>query len=653
MTYPLLDRTKDDIRLVSFTVPDDPGMSIRCTTSTTSLSTAIKSKFKALSHIAENHGGGRRTLILNGERTWVATDLDTALRMLHNHEQNLVWVDALCTNQNDEVEKVQQANLMPRIFAQADVVFAYVGDSSRWTNSAFLFMQTWAKLDCDFEDVEQIQNLAKKPELWKRQTWQQVDDLFYLPFWTQRWALQELVLARSAFFLCGKKKIAFGDIERAIEIWELLKETGRASLMQKYAFAITPAKAASKTLHLHLNLRSRRGKTRDGLQKLNLAELCRNIDISEYTQDELYALSRVGENCSGGIEDEKSVRQMLIDFAAKVINDSDDLSILEVAGIADKNPTERFDLPSWAPTWKRGRCLPLPKLYNASGHSKATCYFGEDESLGQQNRSRFFATGVKCGTVLEVDSAENMVKCPAQILGGEFAQYRVHEKHPTGIPVIQAIFRTMLLDQNPGFGRRLNHCDNHFFDLAAGFLFMLQLVDQAKSEDLMEMVKNYNLTVDSEGVLPDFAESFSRYRHRKKDNQHMRELWQMRDILRPFLGPTFIPLTEISTTIVWPNEHNRQRGGANLRPFLVEASKCLKGRCMFSLNQGYFGVGPMGMQSKDIVSVIWGCDTPVVLRKVEDYYVLVGPCFVLGLMDGEANKMVQEGTKRKRVFSLR
>jgi uncharacterized membrane protein YuzA (DUF378 family) len=38
------------------------------------------------------------------------------------------------------------------------------------------------------------------------------------------------------------------------------------------------------------------------------------------------------------------------------------------------------------------------------------------------------------------------------------------------------------------------------------------------------------------------------------------------------------------------------------------------------------------------VAVLFGMKSSVVLRKVDEHYVIVGVCFVLGLMYGEAMK---------------
>ncbi|EPE30510.1 hypothetical protein GLAREA_03477 [Glarea lozoyensis ATCC 20868] len=654
-TYPLLDRTQDDIRLLSFVAPDDPGMSIRATTTTIPLNAAVRSKFKALSYIPGENQVDRRTLILNGERIWVPTYLDAALRLLHNHEQKDVWVDTLCINQEDAAEKKEQANLMPRIFAEADAVMVWLGDSSKWTNSALNFMQTWGNVECNFSDAVQVQKLCDRPELWKRQSWQQVEDLFYLPYWSTRWKLQEMALARKVFILCGKKKIPFRDLEKAVEDWNVLKQPKYAHILNKRNFTISPAVAASSTLRLRSSLRlPQKKKIMTWLSNDPMAYERPKLKLSDYSLDELYALSRIREfdefTINESITYAKPVRQMLIDFAARIINDCDDLGILELGGIGNLEPEDRYDLPSWAPTWVKGPAAPLPKLYSAAGDSKADCHWGEDEVLGEQNTLRFFASGIRCGKVLQVDTAETMLRNPAEVLGGEFAQYRVNDQHPTGIPVIQAIFRTMILDQCPGSKKRLNIEDPKFYDLAAGFLFMLQLMNQAKKEDLVEMATNYDLRVESSGKYPDFVDSFLKYRRKNPKSMTPQQ------IIQPFLGLPSRPQTTPAPP-TWPDPINPHLGSKNLRQFILEASRCLKGRMMFSLPKGYFGVGPEGMRVGDLVCVVWGCDSPVVLRRLEDHYVLVGNCFVLGLMDGEARlafeKGLRRGVKRERVFNLR
>jgi len=58
-------------------------------------------------------------------------------------------------------------------------------------------------------------------------------------------------------------------------------------------------------------------------------------------------------------------------------------------------------------------------------------------------------------------------------------------------------------------------------------------------------------------------------------------------------------------------------------------------RTFFISQKGYMGMGPEAMNERDIICVALGCDVPLVLRKEREHYLLVGECFVWGLMDGE------------------
>ncbi|RSL59678.1 hypothetical protein CEP54_007170 [Fusarium duplospermum] len=54
----------------------------------------------------------------------------------------------------------------------------------------------------------------------------------------------------------------------------------------------------------------------------------------------------------------------------------------------------------------------------------------------------------------------------------------------------------------------------------------------------------------------------------------------------------------------------------------------------------------------DKVVVLAGCNTPVLLRPKDGHYEHIGPCFVLGLMDGEAKEMVDRGEAKLERFEI-
>ncbi|KAM0723418.1 hypothetical protein Q7P37_000404 [Cladosporium fusiforme] len=64
-----------------------------------------------------------------------------------------------------------------------------------------------------------------------------------------------------------------------------------------------------------------------------------------------------------------------------------------------------------------------------------------------------------------------------------------------------------------------------------------------------------------------------------------------------------------------------------------------RGRVMFVSASGWVGLAPLGSQHGDVVFVGVGADVPFVLRPCENWFELVGECYVQGIMDGEAMEM--------------
>jgi len=74
--------------------------------------------------------------------------------------------------------------------------------------------------------------------------------------------------------------------------------------------------------------------------------------------------------------------------------------------------------------------------------------------------------------------------------------------------------------------------------------------------------------------------------------------------------------------------------------------------CLFQTLEGYLGMAPPKCEVGDLVCVFSDCSIPVLLRREGNHYVHVGPCYVLGLMDGEAAQLVRNGKTRIEEFNI-
>ncbi|RSL80466.1 hypothetical protein CEP51_006571 [Fusarium floridanum] len=72
----------------------------------------------------------------------------------------------------------------------------------------------------------------------------------------------------------------------------------------------------------------------------------------------------------------------------------------------------------------------------------------------------------------------------------------------------------------------------------------------------------------------------------------------------------------------------------------------------FATNNGYIGT-VIAAQAGDLVVVLAGCKAPVLLRRKGSHYEHVGPCLVMGLMEGEAKQMLDRGEAKIETFEIR
>jgi len=103
-------------------------------------------------------------------------------------------------------------------------------------------------------------------------------------------------------------------------------------------------------------------------------------------------------------------------------------------------------------------------------------------------------------------------------------------------------------------------------------------------------------------------------------------------------------------------EHAESVGSANMH--FVEMiqehiSVSTKNRKLFVTKRGYIGLSTPGIRKGDMVAVLPGCRTPVILHEEENGYSLAADSFIYGLMNGEAvNEPYEEGGRKLPISTL-
>ena len=222
----------DEIRLLSIAKGsgNDP---IKCTMFIKPLR-AVRKKYEALSyHWGTSDADTARNLLYIAESRMVnvvrqATgqpaqpkhflvhdNLYSALRHLRSEEKSVVlWVDAICINQRDTLEgrkeKQKQVQRMADIYNSAFNVCIWLGPADAQTDIAMDFVSRIVRLE-EFDGL--IKEESTKSE------WEAFTYLMKWEWFSRRWVVQEVALARTATVHCGAKKVNWIDFADAVALF--------------------------------------------------------------------------------------------------------------------------------------------------------------------------------------------------------------------------------------------------------------------------------------------------------------------------------------------------------------------------------------------------------------------------------------------------
>ncbi|KAE9369831.1 HET-domain-containing protein, partial [Stipitochalara longipes BDJ] len=155
--------------------------------------------FEALSYVwgDQQHPG---ILNLNGHELEITNNLKAALLQLRlETKDRVLWVDAICINQEDLKERSEQVQMMREIYSKAKRTIVWLGEPEADSDLAMTFLKKLETHPAPEEFALNTLNSIQDDTLY--------DSLQSLlvkrPYWRRLWIIQELFCARDVVVHCG------------------------------------------------------------------------------------------------------------------------------------------------------------------------------------------------------------------------------------------------------------------------------------------------------------------------------------------------------------------------------------------------------------------------------------------------------------------
>jgi hypothetical protein len=142
---------------------------------------------------------------LHGKVALVSENLYLALLHLRKRKVTSIWVDALCINQEDLCERARQVSHMDEVYRRASLVWVWLGDSDEFSEHAIDKLHGLRPY-LDWDGAVPREYLVKEMDQ-HPQRWRAISELLYRPWFRRMWIIQEVLSARHALMICGKDMI--------------------------------------------------------------------------------------------------------------------------------------------------------------------------------------------------------------------------------------------------------------------------------------------------------------------------------------------------------------------------------------------------------------------------------------------------------------
>ena len=546
-----------------------------------------------LSSLLRAYESDQKFLRCNGQILLISSNLYNALRRLRDKSVKYLWVDRVCIDQSNVLERTEQVQLMGEIYSKARLVVVWLGEEDSHTVPAFTLMERISKLatlsairsfhadasDIFKQDARQTMGLPSFPSA----DWESMHRLFERRWFQRSWVIQEVALADDAVVVCGCRIFNWDDVGRTGQylvssgFFRAMQDTYGRQGRPTFASTIQNSRARVKLdedRSLTLLLSSmRRFKATDPRDKIySLLGLARNKKDPE-------PHGKVNNNVIRP-DYSSSVDTIFRQVTKSLIKHESSVTLLST--VEDASLRVTLNLPSWVPdyaVWQEVTILGMPDnphKYCAGGDQPLSLYDSELDT----NHDTLSLAGYEVDSLVEIgmcnDDKSGENREPEILMSWFQLIAKLPESYCNGEPRDDVIWRTFI--GNVGGITHPAHVDyaRHFL------AFLHWLLEDEK--DLYKAI----------GILNTGTSTCD---------------WQ-----------------EIGMA-------------GDLHLYATSFVYITGSRRLFVTEKGYIGLGAKSVQTGDKVFVFPGGLVPFVLRtSKEGYYRLVGEAYVHGIMRGEALK---------------
>ena len=624
--YQPLNHERRDIRILRLKKAKKKLSPLRCELMQMTLSLAQEQSYEAVSYCwGDERQEGR--LKLDDTVMHVPGSAELALRALRLRKADrLLWIDAVCINQSDRIERGHQVAMMGEVYRGCTAVLVWLGvENTEFDGIVIQAKESMQRLLGQIERESSVRGESMKQIMYSqsgalRQSDTGISQLtslaaleaYYNCSWFNRlWVVQEAVLAPRGICYRGSHQTDLSDVLR-VAAWLRYKRGPDVVRGIRSAANIWRYADSKRGAYMYASHQTQQRAANNRRRYPTLAVLLSDFRDQRTSEprDKVYALlglsswSMRGQRLPQLLEPDygKPVAKIFADATRAAIMQAGNLNVLECISRLESKFYSKDELPCWVPQWD----ISFSEAREAKGLSGA---FYADDRTPMQLADQGHDTGPEALELKGIPVDTVKVVTPVLTLNA----------------VTNMLWSDGLLDM---VLRLLGHDGKRRDSDWHGSLYnnpsfespyaSMQNLEQALYETLSGG-SAYGL-----GML----------------QRHMQLMNHTR-------------ICKANQTCCWKSAHHttfRQHQIKKAAPIIMAICE---NRRFFVTAQGRMGLGPRTMNEGDVVTVLFGGKWPFLLRDHQSHHHLVGAAYVHGVMYGEAVRQQLSAGVQARWFDIR